>query len=296
MDFEVFHDERLLVGEAPIWITGSEEIWFVDVFRGHLFRKRWGGGATQRSSYSGYSRFSFAVPASDSSIVFGLPDGIGFSASAELRPELAKAVDPRPDLFLNDGKADPAGRLVFGTVQNERRPEGSLYSLGPGLALTTLVEGGIGVSNGLDWSPDGSTFYYVDSPQQRIDMFDYDVSSGRALNRRPFAEIAVEDGLPDGLTVDREGCVWVALYGGGALHRYSPDGQLIEVVPTPVTFPASCAFVGPALDHLIVTSAHRVFVNEGREPGDLDGMVLIAPTSTQGKPANTVATEVLVVS
>jgi sugar lactone lactonase YvrE len=113
------------------------------------------------------------------------------------------------------------------------------------------------VSNGLDWSPDATRLYYVDSVTQRIDAIAYDADRGRLGAREPFAAIAPEDGLPDGLTIDAEGGIWLALFGGGAIRRYQPDGALDVHVSLPVSHPTSLAFGGEDLADLYVTSARR---------------------------------------
>ncbi len=283
MSFDVLHDEQLVVGEAPVWVADAQELWFVDVLKGHLFQVAWEDRVTTRHSYSTAPRFSFAFPGPGTSILFGLPDGVGHAPSVEVAPTLVRKVDDRPDIFVNDGNIDPAGRLVFGTWQFDRQPTASLYSLDEEVRLNTLVDGGVGLSNGLDWSPDGTKMYYIDSPQQRIDVFDYSVSTGEVSERRPFVGIPAELGLPDGMTVDADGHVWVALYGGSAIHRYSPAGALVDVLETPVRYPTSCVFAGPKLDHLVVTSGSLQFRNRDESPGEREGNVLVARVGTTGK-------------
>ena len=118
-------------------------------------------------------------------------------------------------------------------------------------------------SNGLAWSPDGASAYYVDSMTYRIDVFDYDESGLTA--RRPFVDLAADDGMPDGLTVDREGGVWVAFFGGSAVRRYDARGGLAEVLELPVSQVTACTFGGPALDELYITTS-RLELPEGEQP------------------------------
>jgi hypothetical protein len=130
----------------------------------------------------------------------------------------------------NDAKCDPAGRLWVGTMaDNDRAGAGSLYRVDQDLERTTVVEG-VTISNGLGWSPDQTTMYYIDSPTRRVDVFDYDVAIGEASNRRPFIDTSAVAGLPDGLSVDAEGGIWVAFYGGGTVVRFMPDGQADTVL------------------------------------------------------------------
>ncbi|MEV4616757.1 SMP-30/gluconolactonase/LRE family protein [Kitasatospora sp. NPDC049258] len=154
----------------------------------------------------------------------------------------------------NDAKTDPAGRIWLGTMAPEGLPgRGSLFRL-DGRSATAVIPGA-SISNGLGWSPDGSRMYWIDTPTRRIDVFDFDLADGSLRARRPLA--AVEGGFPDGLAVDAEGALWVALWGGAALHRYLPDGTLDTVLPTGVPHPTSCAFGGEGLRTLYITTARR---------------------------------------
>jgi sugar lactone lactonase YvrE len=129
-----------------------------------------------------------------------------------------------------------------------------VYRLDPGLTVTKLLDG-VTISNGLAWSADGTTMYYIDSPTQGVDAFDYDIESGRLANRRRVVDIPAAAGLPDGMTIDADGCLWVALYGGSAVHRYAPDGHLDAAVHFPATNITCPVFGGREFDQLYVTSA-----------------------------------------
>ena len=154
----------------------------------------------------------------------------------------------------------------------------ALYRLDPDGSVHAALEG-VTVSNGLDWSPDGSLAYYDDTATHRVDVFDYDPHAGLTA-RRPFVQLP-DDGNPDGLTVDAEGGVWVALYGSGAVHRYTRDGVLDAVVEVPTALVTACAFGGPHLDELFVTTSR-----EGLPPGDdpLAGSLFRAEVAIAGLP------------
>jgi sugar lactone lactonase YvrE len=157
---------------------------------------------------------------------------------------LATVEADRPQNRMNDGACDSGGRFWAGTMALDERPQaGALYRLDPDGTVHTMLAG-VSISNGIDWSPDGRRMYYVDSPTRRIDVFDFDAGAGAIANRRPFVALPPEAGFPDGLTVDAEGFVWLALWGGAALHRYDPEGARERIVPLPVTHPTSCAFGG----------------------------------------------------
>jgi sugar lactone lactonase YvrE len=157
---------------------------------------------------------------------------------------------------MNEGGCDPDGRFYCGSMAYDQRPgAGALYRLDPDDSVHVVLEN-VTISNGLEWSPDGSLAYYNDTPTQRVDVFDYDGESG-LTGRRPFAEIPAEAGGPDGLTVDEEGGVWVALYGGGAVRRYNPEGVLDEVIEVPAEQVTACTFGGSNLDQLFITTSRE---------------------------------------
>jgi sugar lactone lactonase YvrE len=185
-----------------------------------------------------------------------------------------------PSLRMNEGGSDPQGRFYGGSMGYDEPPgAAALYRLDPDGSVSVVLEG-VSISNGLEFSPDGAAVYYVDTPTGRIDRFDYDPEHGWT-GRRPFAEIPSDAGHPDGLTVDAEGGVWVALYDGGAVHRYAPDGTLdavVEVEPRKVT---ACTFGGGGLRELFITTS-RENLAPGEDPaaGSLFGVV----PGVQGRP------------
>ena len=184
-------------------------------------------------------------------------------------------VDPEADeprTRLNDGKVDRRGRFIAGSMDSSLgKPLGALYVLDSELQLRTL-ETGVRCSNGPCWSPDGSTFYFSDTPLGRICAYDYDLDSGDISNKRVFVSTRELGGSPDGATVDADGCVWSAIVMGGKLARFTPDGQLDRAVAMPANFVSSMAFGGPGLDVLYVTSIGDPVNNEpasGTAPGGL---------------------------
>ena len=156
---------------------------------------------------------------------------------------------------MNDGACDPQGRFWAGTMAYDESPgAGALYRLELDGSCTTMLTG-LSISNGIGWSPDASTMYLNDSGTGCVDAFRFDGSSGTISDRRTLVHIDRPGVAPDGLTVDREGGIWIALWNGGAVSRYAPDGSLLATVRLPVERPTSCAFGGPGLDTLFVTSA-----------------------------------------
>ena len=169
-------------------------------------------------------------------------------------------------LRMNDGNCDPQGRFWAGSMAlDERSGAGALYRFdADGSVVRMLTD--VTISNGIVWSLDGTTTYYIDTPTRRVDAFSFELDSGTLRDRRPFVSLPAGPGSPDGMTIDADGCLWVALYGGSAVHRYTPDGQLDTVVHVPATAATCCAFGGDDLDVLYITTAAKGAPPGAQEP------------------------------
>lgn len=251
---ELALDARTELGEGPVWDDRSGELVFVDIMRGRVHFHRPGSGELRTLEVG--QPVGAAAPRRAGGLVLALRDGFARLDTETGRLDwIAKVEADRPDQRMNDGACDSAGRFWAGTMAQDARPgAGALYRLDPDGHVEVILRE-VTISNGLDWSSDGRRLYYVDSPTQRIDVLDFDAARGAVSNRRTFAAVPESDGLPDGLTLDAEDFVWVALWGGGCLHRYAPDGRLDRVLMLPVTHPTSCAFGGPDLGDLYITTA-----------------------------------------
>jgi sugar lactone lactonase YvrE len=273
------------LGECPVWDARSGRLAWVDILASRLHLTDVRTGTTDVTDLP--LHVGAIVPRASGGWVAALQDGfwsIGSSAPVRLAP----APEASPDRRFNDGKCDPAGRFWAGTMAYDERPgAGALYRLEPDARVTRVLDD-VGISNGLAWSPDGGTMYYVDSLTRRIDAFSFDVASGAIRDRRVLVTIPPEAGYPDGLTVDAEGGLWVALWRGSALHRYV-DGRLDRVVELPVTKPTNCTFGGENLDELYVTSATKDLTPEERRAQPLAGAVLRLRPGVQGLPATAFA-------
>jgi sugar lactone lactonase YvrE len=249
-------DVTAVLGEGPYWVPEDDCLLWVDIHRGQLHRTYFPSGETVTLDLGAASAAFPAMAggiltAGGSRLALHLPAERGEQWSTRVIAE----VPAREGVRFNDAGVDPAGRVWVGSMHTgETEPIGQLLRLDHGGVLTVVVDG-VTVSNGLGWSPDGSRMYYVDSPVGRVDVFDYDPATGRADSRRPFADLSAFDGVPDGLTVDADGCVWVAIWGGGVLRRLAPDGSQDSVIAVPVSQPTSCAFGGPGMTDLYVTTA-----------------------------------------
>jgi sugar lactone lactonase YvrE len=274
---------RCRLGESPVWVPSLGQLWWIDMHRDTIHRYDWQRRESEIQKLS--DRSTFIVPCIDGSAIGALQKGLcRIPEQGQLASLMVPVESGTPDTSINDGKTGPDGRLYFGTRDlAQRREMGGLYRLDDDLVAHRLTDR-VTAGNGIDWSPDASVLYFVDTGDYRVWAFDFDARDGSVSQKRVFASVAEPDGLPDGLTVDALGGVWVALYGGGRLHRYSPDGQLTEVISTPVRYPTSCCFAGPGLDALVVTSAYARIEDAGQEPSELDGAVLVTKTGIKGKP------------
>ena len=190
-------------------------------------------------------------------------DGFALVEPGGEEPRLVAPVElDRADTRMNDGACDTRGRLWAGTMslRGDTR-SAALYRLDPDLCARRMLPG-ISVSNGIGWSPEDDTLYHVDSPRRRIDVYDFDDAAGAIAGRRAVIPIAPELGLPDGLAVDAEGGIWVALWGGGAVQRHCPDGSLDVRIELPASHVTSCCFGDADLATLYVTTAARAAPDE----------------------------------
>ncbi|MGW2014285.1 SMP-30/gluconolactonase/LRE family protein [Streptomyces sp. NPDC001927] len=267
--------EQAALGEGPTWDAAARRLIWVDILgsRVHTYTPETG----RRTVMATEQHVGAAKPRADGGLVVNLRDGIGSYAPDGSFTWLLR--DPVPGRRANDAAVAPDGSLYAGTMRYDEAPGGgTLVRLAPdGTAREMLPS--VTVSNGIGWSPDGSLLYYVDSPTRRVDVCPADAEI--ATHRRPFATIEPGAGYPDGLTVDADGCVWVALWDGAQLRRYTPDGALDRVVPLPVRRPTACAFGGPDLRDLYITTART---GQAR-PHPLAGSLLVLRDAGRGLPS-----------
>ena len=275
------------LGERPFWDAGRACLMWVDIDAGHLHQHQPGAGDEIVLDLSGVA-LGAAAPRRGGGYVLATAAGFGLTGpgmqieEGALRPP-GMAADAR----FNDGACDPAGRFWAGTVTGDVRPgAAALYRLDPDGTVTTALDG-VTESNGLGWSPDGGTFYFIDSgePEPRIRAFGFEPASGELGRSRDLARFPGGGPVPDGLVVDAEGTLWVAIWGAGQVHRYAPDGELLTVLPVPASQPTCPAFGGPGLDVLYLTTAWQDMTGEQRATEPLAGHVLRARPGARGHPA-----------
>lgn len=252
LDVQVASPTRAEIGEGPIWDPRDETLLWIDMEPGRIHRFSPARGEDEQLD-TGQPIGSIASRASGG-LVVAMEEGFACldDGSSDLRL-VAAVEDDDPRTRMNDGKCDRHGRFWAGTASLEPGA-GGLYRLDPDYSVTRVL-GDVTASNGLDWSPDDRRLYYVDTMSHGLDVFDFDLDGGLIGNRRRLVDIAPADGLPDGLTVDADGCIWLAVWGASEVRRYTPDGRLDRRIELPASQITSCAFGGTDLDVLYVTSA-----------------------------------------
>ncbi|MPY66515.1 SMP-30/gluconolactonase/LRE family protein [Deinococcus sp. SDU3-2] len=262
--------------EGPVWSGRWGGLRWVDMLAGDVLSLGPGGMVERRH----VGRVAAAVrPRRGGGAVIGVERGFALEdADGTLRtlPEVWSA----PGVRMNEGACDPDGRFYCGSMAYDQTPGAAkLYRLNPDGTVEVVLEN-VTVSNGLEWSPDGSLAYYNDTATFQVSVFDYDRERG-LTNRRPFVDLRGEELRPDGLTVDSRGGVWVALSNGGAVRHYAPDGRLADVIELPTKKVTACTFGGAGLGTLYITTSR-----ENLEPGEdpLAGSLFRAEVGVRGQP------------
>lgn len=262
-------------GEGPVWDPAWGGLRFVDLLAGDIVSLGAGGSEVDRL-HVGAVAAAFR-PRRPGGMVVAVERGfvlVDHDGRIDTLPQLWSDEGVR----MNDGACDPQGRFYCGSMADDLTPGGGdLWRLDPDGSVDVVVTG-VTVSNGLAWSPDGQRAYYIDSPTSRIDVFDHDVARG-PVDRRPLLHVPEEQGIPDGMTVDAEGGLWVAFYGGSTVRRYTPDGRLDAVVELPVQQVTACTFGGAALDELYITTSRQGAEGPGQEGA---GSVFVAQPGVTG--------------
>ena len=283
---ELVLDARAELGEGPVWHAAAGTLYWVDLFAGIVHHYQPASGLAGRVEVGEF--VGCVVPRAGGGLLAATASGIyHLDPVSGARTRVAAIEADRPETHFNDGKVDPAGRFWFGSIAVDRATDtlGHLYSLEPDLTVTRRLSG-IDNTNGMDWSPDGRTMYYIDSLTRQVTAFDYDAASGGITNPRPAVTLPADRGVPDGMTVALDGTLWVAHWGGGCVTRWHPSsGALLQTIPVPANLTTSCAFGGPALDHLYVTTARYGQDGPALAAQPHAGGLFRLRTATRGRPA-----------
>ena len=250
-------DAKATLGEGAIWHAREQVLLWVDILEKRFWR--FDPATGQQEAFEVGQFVSTIVPRRQGGVLLGVHHGLAaYDLAARKLTLLCNPEGGRPELRFNDGKCDPAGRFWAGTMPlDSHEPIGSLFCLFPDLHCERKLTGVV-CSNGIVWSLDQRTLYYIDTPRLTVDAFDYDVATGVISNRRVAITIPSGVGRPDGSTLDADGMLWVAHWRGGRVTRWNPrTGALLATVTVPVQQVTSCAFGGPKLDRLFITTARR---------------------------------------
>jgi sugar lactone lactonase YvrE len=283
MKLELLHATQAYLGEGPIWDARTQTLYWLDILNKRIY-----AGADlliELDEYIGCiaPRKSGGLILTQRASCWTLDQTQGEPASVRATLLLPLTVEPTDNRF-NDGKCDPRGRFIAGTMNlNETDPTGALYSF-DGKSATKLL-GDITISNGMAWSPDLKTFYYIDTPTREVRAFDYDLDTGGIANSRQVIYIPETLGWPDGMTSDTQGNLWIAMWGGAKMTKWNPNtGALLEQIPVPAMNVSSCVFGGKHMNELYITSARKGLDDVALMQYPLTGGVFRLETNVEGMP------------
>ena len=283
MQTELLYDAKATLGEGPIWDARTQTLYWLDI----LNKRIYSGGdiLVELDEFVGC-----IAPRQNGGLIltkrfsFWMLDQTQDEPASVRTTLLAPLVDEPSNNRFNDGKCDPRGRFLAGTMDmGEKDPNGSLYSL-DGKTVTKIL-GDVTISNGMAWSPDHKTFYYIDTPTRTVRAFDYDLETGAIANPRQVIYVPETLGWPDGMTSDTQGNLWIAMWGGAKMTKWNPNtGELLEQIPVPAKNVSSCVFGGKNMNELYMTSARIGLDDAALMKYPLTGGVFRLETKVEGMP------------
>lgn len=284
MNLEMIVDAKAIVGEGPVWDDASQTLIWVDIMNGHIHRYV---PATGEDTFMDVGQHVGAIiPRQTSGFVLATPSGFSIlseDGTVEHKASVEKSISANR---MNDAKCDANGRIWAGTMPYDgASTSAALYRLNPDWS-TTQVLSGITISNGTDWNLDNSIMYYIDSITRRVDEFDFDTQNGLISNRRPFIDFSDNEGVPDGMTVDSEGYLWVAFFGGSRVGRYSPSGDHDFDITLPTPQVTSVAFGGPDCSDLYITTAGNGLFDDAEAMKNGAGALFVCTPGQTGRKPN----------
>lgn len=252
---EIVLDHTCLLAEGPVWDDVQELICWVDILNGELYQ--FSPHSKKQTTIALHQMIGAFALCSDGNLIVVLQNGFAFVDRTN--GSIKMISDPEIHLTgnrFNDGKCDPGGRFWAGTMSLLETPEvGAVYMMDNDLTVTQKIPS-VSISNGMAWSMDGTVFYFIDSPARCVDAYDFDVKSGQISNRRIVVQVPEADGFPDGMTIDEEGMLWIAHWGGWQVARWNPaNGEKLFSFKLPVEKITSCTFGGDELKDMYITSA-----------------------------------------
>ena len=274
---ELMADYRCETGEGPLWHPMERQVYWSDIPRGRIFRLN-PFSRRHEQIYEGRIVGGYTIQSDGSLLLFMDRGSVAVWRDGKLE-YLVNEMEGETDNRFNDVAADPAGRVFCGTMPTDTR-SATLYRMDTDGSITTVLEG-VGLSNGIGFSPDQKQMYYTDSYALKIYIFDYDIDSGDITDQRVFVETPDDGSIPDGMTVDAEGYVWGARWDGSSLYRYNPDGEQVVQIQFPAKKISSVIFGGVDLTDMYVTTAGG---GNKAEEGPGAGGLFRLNVGIQGKP------------
>ncbi len=282
----IFLDHTCLLGEGPVWDDVQQVICWIDILNGEIHE--FSPASKKHTTIAVHQMVGCFTFCTDGNFLVALQNGFAFVD--RLTGTIKMISDPEIHLAgnrFNDGKCDPAGRFWAGTMSILETPEmGNVYMLDAALTITRKVDA-VSVSNGMAWNKEGNLFYYIDSPERCVAAYDFDQKSGEITNRRMVVQVPEVDGFPDGMTIDEEGMLWIAHWGGWQVARWNPEnGEKLFSFKLPVEKITSCTFGGEGLKDLYITTAKVNLTETELLAQPLAGAVfIIADCGFNGMPA-----------
>lgn len=277
MQAELIFDAKATLGEGPAWDAKTETLYWVDILEKRVY-----AGIELLAQLDDF--IGCLAPCRNGHLLLGKRLSFADFEPASARERVLASLSEPTTNRINDGKCDPAGRFLAGTLDmSEKDSNGVLYSF-DGKNTTRLLDG-IRISNGLTWSPDYKTFYYIDTPTRKVKAFDYDVSTGQIANPRVVIHVPEALGWPDGMTCDMDGNLWIAMWGGAQVTQWSPStAKLLEQVSIPAWLSSSCIFGGRDMNELYVTSARKDMSEADLKKYPFSGGLFKVVTNVAGMP------------
>lgn len=269
------------LGECPVWDPDRNTLFFMDIIRKKLHAYEWSSGIHRVLELPALG--GALALARDGRLIAGLQNGIYM-----IEPESGAVefvTDPEPnksDHRLNEGKCDPEGRFWIGSISTLGRfPTGCLYRLEKNGSVSEVLSE-VSVPNTMAWLPDSKGMVFADSVTKQVWRFQYDAGTGAISNREVFIDVSDFAGIPDGVAIDSEGGLWIAEFGGAAVHHFSAEGKRIGKVILPATQVTSCVFAGPDLQHLVIITTKRLLDEGGRKAQPHSGDLFVVEPGVRG--------------
>jgi D-xylonolactonase len=283
VDIHCVWEEPAILGEGPLWVAKENAVYWVDIVSKRVHR--YGVADDARRTWAFETVVTSLAERRQGGLVGTVRDGFAFiDLEAGTFEPIAMPEADMPENRFNDGKVDENGRYWAGSMDDgEKLATGSLYRLDGDLVLHKM-DTNYSITNGPTFSVDGKTLYHTDTAKRTIFAFDFN-EDGAISNKRVFVKlVAEEEGYPDGMTVDSENCIWLAHFAGSRITRYSPEGEVMQVITMPVPNITSCIFAGPAFDTLYITTARHLLNEEDTRKYPLSGSLFSCKPGVTGLP------------